>query len=390
MPRVVLVDPPWNPGLPGVVNVMAHPGLGGPFASIQAAHDYVEALPDRGVVLVPPGEYNRDTTPAFTGLVTTGAVGWQGCGRANSVFSMAGQDPDLHAITVTGEKVAIRDITIEGQGVAGDGCGIYIGHPTAGLENTTIEFVEISDTPSWAIEQGGDGNGVNIAIYTTIRECKIHSMVGAGAIRIGPANTSNRIECVHMPTAPGGGHALIELDGAWGTVINQCRFDTIGAGGTGVKWHVTEDSGFPFGLDILHCWFEDHSDPALWDVSGKPFHLEFDCRRTPVNTGQLLNARVERCRFVNAQTGVGPVNQVNRIARFRSDTNPCRGFKFTHNEVHTRQSGAAAAGDITFDANNHWVILEDNFVYNANTAVPTDFTANLSPAGLVRRWDWGG
>lgn len=334
-------------------------------------------------VRLPPGTINKDTVPSNSGGITIPAhVHLVGAGKVATFYSLVGQSASIDAIKITGEKSSVRNLSIIGQGSSGSGRGILVKNVSAAFEGVVIDGCDIIDTPAWGIEFANGGAGK--FVYTSlIRDCKVTGQKSTGAIRIGPECGSNRLERVNMPMTPLGGKAIVEIDGASGTLLDFCQFDAGAPGGVCLKWLTEEAAGFPMTLTVRTCWFEDH-DPGTYGGAGAsaaPYFIMLDSRRSGApNTGQLLCARIEDCQFVRVETTNLPIHAVSMY----SDVNPHRAIAIVRNFFLTNQTGSMPTDDVFTDSHGHKILLEDNNVRNGNNAGSSDLTHTGSGVFTVR------
>lgn len=320
--RSVLVDAPWTPGLPGLVNVLHSPVTGAPFADIQDAIDYVNALTDKGRVYVPSGTYADDTLPAFTGINVPRGVSVIGDGDECTTLDMTGQDPDLDCVTLSGKRATVANLAIRGQAVAGDGAGVRIT-PAALLQNPTLDTVRIYLTPSWgiAVDDGFD------VVRPTFYNSRVESVQSNGAIYLGKDTYMATVrDCNLTPYAAT--DAVVWIDGAQMTLLDACTIEPV-SDVPGVK--ITPSTSYPRRTNVRNCWFEFHAATAA------SWMFEFE------GVGQVPGLSVSGCKLVRTQTDV-PL----RVWRSRLTGGIASGVMFEQNTYEERRTGAAPTDDFKF------------------------------------------
>lgn len=367
--RSALVQAPWTPGLPGLVNALSHPSTGSPFPTLQAAHDFVEALPHRGQLYIPAGEYGESSTPAYTGLRVANNVSVFGDGQENTVLTMLDQDPDLDCLTIEGSKVSIEHLGITGQGVAGDGVGVRFvngGDPQrhAWLRDCTIEH-----PANWAVYFTGDP-GTDITILSGLERCRIQHLHSNGAAYIGPGCTTIRFSGVNMAVSPVGS-AIVCVEGAEQCIFNDaCSFESTE---DCVYFEWLTGGQLLFGLTVENCYFETHH--AL------PTEHLIHAGGTG---GALVGGYFGRNIIKRYPEGVGAQND-NRPMILKVDGDgPHYALCLAHNRIYENRDGSAPTDDVSITG-QHEVELIKNVVYSRTGGNTRALSCTGNTAGVL---DW--
>jgi len=371
--RTALVSAPWTSGLPGLVNALSHPSTGSPFPTLQAAHDYVAALPSRGQLYIPPapaGAYAVDSTPAYTGLAVANNVTVFGDGQECSRMTLLGQDPDLDCLTVEGSKVTIEGIGITGQGVAGDGVGVRFVNGGDPQRHAWLRDCLIEHPASWAVYFTGDP-GTDITILSGLERVRIQHLHSKGAAYIGPGCTTIRFSCVNMAVSPGTGYPIVRVEGAEQCIFNDdCSFES-----------TTDEHYFEWltggqllmGLTVENCYFETHHaapTQQLIHAGGAG--------------GALVGGYWGKNIMKRYPEGVGAQNGNKPLIMKVDGDGPHYGLTLEHNRIYENRNGSTPQDDITITG-QHEVILIKNTIYSRANGVARALQCTGNTAGVL---DW--
>jgi hypothetical protein len=201
-PGDVVRNLPW-------VNVRDYP-------SFQDAHD---ALPESGgTIFVPAGQYDKDSAPAFTGLVITKALAviGEGNGQASAlsvlnhnavVGSVPAKDRDAIWIRTRGGCL-LRDLVINGPRdpnqpeeptpISGRGRGVRWYVPSdpdnpasARLAGVTLANVTVWGSSNWAFEFVCDGHSDSYVSKLEMIGCTAYGAASGGSLHLGGAGSNN-------------------------------------------------------------------------------------------------------------------------------------------------------------------------------------------------------
>jgi len=368
--RTALVSAPWTSGLPGLVNALSHPSTGSPFPTIQAAHDYVAALPSRGHLYVPAGTYGESSTPAYTGLTVADNVNVFGDGREASVLTMLDQDPALDCVQIEGSNITIENLGITGQGVAGTGVGVRFGPGGDPQRHIWLRDVTIEHPASWGVYFTGDP-GNDITILSGLERVRIQHLHNNGAAYIGPGCTTIRFSAVNMAVTPVGA-PIVKVEGGENCIFNDnCSFEST-ADCVYFEW--ATGGQLLFGLTVENCYFETHNAaPAeyLFHMSG-------------ASGGALVGGYIGKNIIKRYPEGVGAQNGNKPLLMKLTGTGPHYGITLEHNRIYENRSGSVPLDDVSITG-QHEVILIKNVIYSRTGGIGRAIQCTGSTAGVL---DW--
>lgn len=367
--RTALVSAPWTPGLPGLVNALSHPATGTPFATIQAAIDYVAALPSKGKLYVPAGTYASSSLPALTTCNIPSYVDVVGDGQERTVFNWEDHDPDVDLVRMTGSFCSLNSLSIEGPAEDGSGVGVFIGEGGDPQRHAWIDDVHIHDTASWCFYIAGDP-GTNIAILSGARgHSRFYDSHTNGAAYIGPGNVACQLDHVNMPCSTDSG-PVVKIDGAFSTTLDTCTVEP-SSDSVLVEWATNGE--FVDGLRILGGYYETHNAAA------SAYAFEFTGA-----TGQLLNALVQGITFKRYPEGT---NKSPKLARATGTAQPFRNLVFDANFIYENRTGSAPTDDISISNNSHEFVLRQNVVWSRTGGLTRALACTGSTAAVLD-WDY--
>lgn len=379
--RAAYVDAPWTAGLPGMVNALSHPATGSPFVSVQAAVDYVAALPGRGRVYcphAPAGRYASSSTPSYSvGLELPEGVRVFGDGFAapgssyGTVFDAAGQDPDVDMVTLAGSYTGLEDLALEGPDADGDGRGVVYGPAGDPMRHAWCRRVSINSVASWAVYLHGDP-GSNICILSGMRDdCRITNLNTKGAIYVGPGNYVNRFENVNMPVSPQTGYPIVKVEGAFQTTFSGgCTFESTA---DCVALEFASGGDYARQLTVDDCYFEMHH-------AAPTEHLfEF----TADDGGAIIGANISRNFITRYAEGLNAKVLLARLA----GASPHHNIVFDGNNIYENRTDALGLDDILISDVSHDIMLRNNMVWNRTGGVARGLHCSDHTAGVVD-WDY--
>jgi hypothetical protein len=264
------------------------------YPTFQAA---IDALPPSGgVVYVPAGTYTRTTLPAVVPMTISRPTVLLGDITAqNGAFTgtrivyrnNATEDLDSNLITVSGHNCdyfTIRNISLEGAGAAGNGCGLVIDT----VYDVTIKDCNFQDFPSWGIKSG-DGTDIVNCVFDHVGIANSHS---DGLMQLGKGTAScfsfKIANCNFIPAVG----RCVELGVCEFMMFDKCTFQTQMADHTGQEMLYVDPTPSAFlKLVVRDCWFENKdpsASPSCWMI-----HI----------IGPTLGVTIENCVFSRV---VGP------------------------------------------------------------------------------------
>ncbi|HJW75897.1 MAG TPA: hypothetical protein VJ787_09540 [Thermoleophilia bacterium] len=254
------------------------------YPTIQAA---IDALPAAGgVVIVPPGDYDENTTPAMSALTLPTRTIL--CGSGIHATKLLYNADAGSAISMQSSNSSLRDFSIVGPGTGSVAKGIVVGKPGETLSNILLDNVAVVDVPECGLYfMGGEVPG-----GTNVIQCSVRSSHFQGVVATTGANLRIGTWCTTIAFADCGfgltrGYDA-ELNGPVGTTFDRCVFET----GTYDNQALVKGSLLG-STHFNNCWFETHGNLTHYCVdvtTAVGLHLR-DCylARDTGNAARLLN-----------------------------------------------------------------------------------------------------
>jgi hypothetical protein len=237
----------------------------GDYPSIQAAIDALGK--EGGTVLIPPGQYDQTTVPAFAPpLQLPVRVRLRVVGAGRDATILQSRDPNKDLCLVQGSFQSVEQLTLSGAahlGLKGRGNGVVIGAPTGdktSISNAALIGVVIRGAPQTGLYVKGRGSpGDSLAILCTYDRVFIDTPDG-DAVVIEPRCTTQFFrDCAFIDFRGYGARV-----GGVGHQFSNCDFEQSPAGPPSKEFLLLERCT---GADIRNCWFEDQrsgKDPAYF------------------------------------------------------------------------------------------------------------------------------
>jgi len=268
------------------------------YATIQAA---VDALPSTGgVTFVPAGTYTPTSVPIFNGITLAANTELIGEGREATKFVLnAAGSENVDAIILSAGGCTIKNIVIQGRGIAGTGIGIK-----SAIASTNINIYDcvIFNTPSWGISlTSASSLFTNRIVNTTV-----YQAISGGSLLVGQAGVPNTTLWCSKSIFNGPGfttygnapvdRGAVHIITGSSISFNQCSFH-VPDGSTAFSLQTA-----PRDIALNNCYFESNTNA--------PNPGGFFITATGFSSGPLV---LNGCHFLRTSTTVGP-----RV--FKSDT----------------------------------------------------------------------